>query len=309
MEVSMRHIEVFRALMTTGSVTAAAQLLYTSQPTVSRELARFEHLIGMNLFDRARGRLQPNAQALALYEEVQRSYVGLERVISTAARLKQFAMGQVSVICLPAFSHSLLPGACARFLAACPGVSIAITPQESPFLEEWLAAQTYDLGLTESDKQPAGTDVKRLLQIDEVAVLPDGHPLLAKSILEVDDFSGQRFISLSPSDPYRMIVDEMFRARGVGRQQIIETHSAVSVCSMVRKAIGISIVNPLTALDYVGKGLQIRPLAVSIPFKVNVVQPLHRAGNAAADRLIGFIQEEVTHLLQVLDEQLAGNRI
>ena len=77
MNITLRHIEVFRALMTAGSVTAAAQILFTSQPTVSRELARLESLLGIALFDRVRGRLQPNAQALALYEEVQRSYVGL----------------------------------------------------------------------------------------------------------------------------------------------------------------------------------------------------------------------------------------
>ena len=37
-----RHVEVFRALMLAGSVTRAAELLHTSQPTVSRELARLE---------------------------------------------------------------------------------------------------------------------------------------------------------------------------------------------------------------------------------------------------------------------------
>ena len=68
MRITHRHIEVFRALMTAGSVTAAAQALFTSQPTVSRELARLEQLLGMPLFERVRGRLQPTAQALALFE-------------------------------------------------------------------------------------------------------------------------------------------------------------------------------------------------------------------------------------------------
>ena len=111
-------------------------------------------LLGIPLFDRVRGRLQPNAQAIALYEEVQRSYVGLERVVSVASRLKQFAQGQISVICLPVFSQVLLPSVCARFLAEHEGVSVAITPQDSPFLEEWLAAQSYDLGLTSKTLRP-----------------------------------------------------------------------------------------------------------------------------------------------------------
>ena len=106
MNITPRQIDIFRAVMTAGSVTGAAAVLFTSQPTVSRELARLEELIGIPLFDRVRGRLQPNAQALALYEEVRRSYVGFERVAGVAARLKQFASGRLSVIGLPAFSQT-----------------------------------------------------------------------------------------------------------------------------------------------------------------------------------------------------------
>ena len=40
--VNLRHIEIFHAVMTTGNLTEAAHMLHTSQPTVSRELARFE---------------------------------------------------------------------------------------------------------------------------------------------------------------------------------------------------------------------------------------------------------------------------
>lgn len=86
-----RHVEVFRALMIAGSVTRAAELLHTSQPTVSRELARMEHSIGFPLFERIRGRLRPTMQALALYDEVRQSYAGLERVASAAARLRAYS--------------------------------------------------------------------------------------------------------------------------------------------------------------------------------------------------------------------------
>src|SRR3954462_1555123 len=183
-----RHVEVFRAVMSAGSVTAAAESLSTSQPTVSRELARIEYLLGLALFDRVRGRLQPTAQAYALFEEVQRSYAGLERVADTAVRLRQFTQGQLSLACLPAFAHALLPGACARFQKAHPGVSVSVNPFESPLLEERLAAQAHDLGLTEHDAGLAGAQTRLLLELDEVAVLPPGHPLLARRRLAPGDF-------------------------------------------------------------------------------------------------------------------------
>ena len=291
MNITPRQIDIFRAVMTAGSVTGAAAVLFTSQPTVSRELARLEELIGIPLFDRVRGRLQPNAQALALYEEVRRSYVGFERVAGVAARLKQFASGRLSVIGLPAFSQTLLPAACARFLAAHEGVSVSITPAESPYLEEWLSAQGYDLGLTEQEGAPPGTAQSLLLEINEVCVLPPGHRLLKKRVLQLRDFAGERFVSLAPDDPYRLVIDDAFRRAGVERRMIVETHSAASACAMVRHGVGVGIVNPLTALEYVEQGVQIRPLALAIPFRVHVVRPLHRTGNALVERFIKTLAE------------------
>ncbi|MBP8307410.1 MAG: LysR family transcriptional regulator, partial [Burkholderiaceae bacterium] len=90
MQLTHRQIEIFRAVMASGQVTRAALALHTSQPTVSRELARLEQVLQMRLFDRVRGRLQPTARALALHEEVERSYVGLERIAATAQGLRQF---------------------------------------------------------------------------------------------------------------------------------------------------------------------------------------------------------------------------
>ena len=91
MKLSHRQIDFFRAVMGTGHVTRAAELLHTSQPTVSRELARLEQVLGFALFERIKGRLKPTVRALALMEEVEQSYVGLERIAATAVALQAYA--------------------------------------------------------------------------------------------------------------------------------------------------------------------------------------------------------------------------
>nr|WKF59701.1 Octopine catabolism/uptake operon regulatory protein OccR [Paraburkholderia busanensis] len=306
MALTHRHIEVFRALMTTGSVTQAAAMLFTSQPTVSRELARMEQSIGFALFERVHGRLRPTASALTLFDEIKRAYVGLERVASTAASLREFQGGQLAVIALPAFSHSILPGASKRFLDTQPGASVSVATQESPFLEEWLTAQRYDLGLTEHGAPPAGTRLTPLLEVDEVCVLPDGHPLLNKRVIALRDFANRPFVSLSPNDPYRVQIDDAFAQAGIARRQIVETPNAVSVCSFVRQGLGIAIVNPLTALDFADRGLQIRPLAISLPFRVSVIEPEHRPGHPLARVFVEALQSEAAALRLELKRHTGG---
>jgi DNA-binding transcriptional LysR family regulator len=300
MSISLRHIEVFRAVMTVGSVTGAAALLRTSQPTVSRELARFESLVRMKLFDRVRGRLLATASALMLYEEVRRSYLGLERIVSMAGSIQQFEHGQLSLICLPTFAQTLLPAACRRFLAAYPTVGLSITPQESPLLDESLTSQRHDIGVTEIVTAPAATRQALLFSGDMVCVLPDGHPLLARSKLRPRDFSGQGFINLSVFDPYRHQLDDIFERHGVDRVMAIETASAASVCAMVRQGLGIAIVNPLTAMDEAGRGLHLRRFSESIPFNVSLVRPEHRPSSVLADAFADVLHKHCVALAETL---------
>ena len=275
--ITHRHIEVFRAVMTAGSATGAADLLYSSQPTVSRELARLESLLGYALFERIQGRLRANARALALWDEVQRSWQGLERVVDRAVALGRPDAVKLAVLCLPALAHALLPGAAARLMQGQPHARLSVTPQDSPLLEEWMSAQRFDLGLCEQTAAPPGTRAEVLLTLDEVAVLPANHALARQPVLQLADFADQPFVSLSADDPYRRIIDARFAEAAVPRTLRMETHSAAAVCAMVEHGLGLAIVNPLTALTAAANGrLVVRRLALSIPFSVAAVLPLYR---------------------------------
>lgn len=277
MKLSHRQIDFFRAVMGTSHVTRAAELLHTSQPTVSRELARLEQVLGFALFERVKGRLKPTVRALALMEEVEQSYVGLERIAATALGLRAYAQGRLQLACLPALSHALLPDAIGRFTLRQSEAAVGLTPIESPQLEAALSEQRFDLGLSERHEAPAACTLDTLLVADEVAVLPAGHALARMAVLSPADFAGQSFISFAPADPYRQQVDALFAAAGVERVLKLETPSAVSVCALVRQGLGLGIVNPLTALELAGGGLVVKPLTVSIPFHVALVRPSWRA--------------------------------
>lgn len=304
MGISIRHIEVFRAIMQAGSVTGAARLLLTSQPTVSRELARLESISGLRLFDREGGRLVPTAQAIMLLEEVEHSYIGLERINSVAQSIRRFEHGQLSVACLPLFSQTLLPRVCKHFQQQHSGIGLSIAAQESPLLEESLSAQRYDLGLTEGEHVPRGTQGALLFCSDMVCILPEGHPLLSRSLLVMEDFRGVDFINFSGLDIYRQTLDEHFRQAGVNRHTVIETTNAASVCAMVRQQLGVAIINPLTAVEESGRGLVIRPINVSIPYRVMLIRPDYRPSSSFIDAFCKSLSDEAMCLANTLDKRL-----
>jgi len=196
--------------------------------------------------------------------------------VDRAVALGRSGAVQLSVLCLPALAHALLPGAAARLMQAHTEARLSVTPQESPLLEEWMSAQRFDLGLCEQTTAPPGTRAEVLLTLDEVAVLPAHHALAHQPVLQLGDFAGEFFVSLSADDPYRRLIDARFSEAGVERTLRVETHSAAAVCAMVEQGLGIAIVNPVTALAAASERLVLRRLAFSIPFSVTALLPLYR---------------------------------
>lgn len=298
--ISHRQLTMFRAIMVHGNLGRAAEACASSQPTLSRELARLEQLLGFALFDRVRGRLRPTMRALALLQEVERSFIGLEQIAQRALELRTPSSGRLRLACLPALAHALVPRALVHWAAAHPGVAVSVHPLESPWLEQAVGEQRFDVGLCETTEPPPGVALQALLQANEVAVLPRGHRLCSRAMLQPQDFAHERFISLAEGDPYRRAIDQMFAQAQVPRTLAFETASAVAVCAMVRHGLGVAIVNPLTAAELAGADLVLRPLSVDIAFRVSLLLPQVAAPHPLQGALVAAL-ERAAHELGAVD--------
>ena len=85
---------------------------------------------------------------------------------------------------------------------------------------------------------------------------------------------------------------------------VVETHSAASICAMVRAGVGVAVVNPLTALDYAGSGIVVRRFSVSVPFTVSLIRPLHRPASALVDAFSEHLQGGISALTGQLEKVL-----
>lgn len=148
---------------------------------------------------------------------------------------------------------------------------------------------------------PVGTKRTELLVLDEVCILPQGHSLTREAVLTPQDFQGENYISLSRTDSYRQLLDTLFNEHQVKYRMVIETHSAASICAMVRVGAGTSVVNPLTTLDYASSGVVIRRFSISVPSTVNLIHPLHCPASALVDAFTAHLQAYLPRLIESLE--------
>src|SRR3546814_19355552 len=105
--MNIRSLEVFKAVMQSGSTTTAGQLLEMSQSAISRQLSGLEETLGFPLFYREKGRLLPTNEATALLAQVVDLVDGVAKMMRRAEALKAGTAGDLLV--QPAFPPSPPP--------------------------------------------------------------------------------------------------------------------------------------------------------------------------------------------------------
>ena len=294
--INSRQVEAFRATMLTGSVTEAAALMAVTQPAVSRLLRDFRALLKMELFERRGTGLVPTAAATALYTEVERSFVGLERITAAAEEIRGRRIGSLRIAALPALSNGYLPRLAGQFLKQRPNLNLAFFGVLSPVVVDWVLNNQCDIGFAEIPIAHSGLPSLRLPALPRVAVLPTGHHLAAKEVLEPRDFEGETFISLSAGTASRHLIDQAFQRDDVRRVLRVETTLSEIMCGMVSSGLGVAICDPFTAQEFATRGVVVRRFVPRIDFEFSAVFPAQRSPSPVALDLVETMRQALVEL-------------
>ena len=127
----LRYIELFHAVLSTGSLTGAASLLNVSQPAASKALQQAENHLGFPLFSRVRGRLQPTPQALLMRHQIDKLMRDLYDLRRLALNITRPESHPLRVTCTPALAQVLVPDAIARLGEVYPETIVELFTQHS----------------------------------------------------------------------------------------------------------------------------------------------------------------------------------
>jgi DNA-binding transcriptional LysR family regulator len=270
--MNFKQIETFRAVMLTGSMTAAAAKLHTSQPNVSRAIAQLEAEIGYELFDRLPGRVLATRGGEALYKEVERAFVGLESVSEAARGIREMGAGTLRVAAAAAISVTAIPHAIRMFSERYPSVRVVVDTTDSSTIANWVAMRHCDLGFVAYHSDKPGVEASVIHTEQAVCIMPSNHRLAGKKRIVAADLDGERFISLPSGRPSRATVDAAF-AKDDGRIMALETTFASTICIMVSEGLGVSLVNPIVASVTNVRGVVTRPFKPDVQFRSYLLLP------------------------------------
>ncbi|MGU3626366.1 LysR substrate-binding domain-containing protein [Comamonas sp. C24C] len=248
--MNLRQIEVFRAVMLTGSMTDAAKLLHVSQPGVSRLIRHLEIQLGVALFERRNGRVVATAKARALYAEVENVYRGVHHLQDIASRLSYAENTMLRVIASASVGLEAVPRATAQLLDEKPNIKVCFESLPTREISRLLLSEEADLAISTAPLEHPALDVRVIGHWSMLFALPSGHPLADRPEFSLGEALSQRLIVYSHEAPQTKLIDLWMEQQGGGRQACVEVRSGNAACAMAAAGAGVAIVDDLSALAF-----------------------------------------------------------
>ncbi|MDQ8021495.1 MAG: LysR family transcriptional regulator [Moraxellaceae bacterium] len=291
MSLNLRQIEVFRAVMITGSISGASQLLFVSQPAVSRLLSHTESRVGFALFERIKGRLYATPEAKKLFREVEHVYAGVQRVNTLARELSEHQEGILNVVSSPSVGQMVIPLAMAAFRETHPQVKLGFQFLGFAPLVERLLNRQADLGVTILPVEHPNIESTPLGSGRLVCICPVNHPLALQASLVATDLLSYPLIAYDRASPFGVLVSGMFEAEGASYRTAIEVGSPQNACALVMAGAGIAIVDEFSVRSWPSSQLAVRPIENAPSVRANLVHTRFEPLSQIAQTFIAVLQQ------------------
>ncbi len=272
------------------NLTEVANALFTSQPGVSRQIRELEEELGIDIFERNGKRLtgltEPGKEVLQIVERLLLEAENLQRAGETYSGK---TTGTLSVAATHTQTRYVLPSAVQRFRVAFPHVRIALQQSAPEHIAEWVLSGKADIGIaTEGLSRFDGLVSFPCYEWHHVIVVSDGHPLLERKKLTLEDLASYPLVTYDQGFTGRSHIDEAFASKQILPDVVLTAMDSDVIQQYVAMGLGVGLVASMAA-EQQPKGLH--AIRANHLFAPNVTRVAVRRGAFLREYAVDFIRQ------------------
>lgn len=292
-ELTLRQVEVIRALMIAGTIQGAANLLHVSAPGISRLIKHTEDTLGLRLFERRAGVFVPAAEAHAVFEMLHQVHHQMENLNTALNSLRKGQDFQLAFASAPSIAQFIAARAIRSVRQRFPDLMIDLNILKIEETLDYLLLERGEFVMMSSPVDNPAVENTALARGRIVAILPQGHPLAKQDVVSVHDLIHYPYIGVDPDDPYGAILAAVFRDAGLNPRQTMRGRFAQTTVSLVRHGLGVAVIDEFSVAEVYLPGLVRRPLREVGTLHAWVVQKRGRQLSSFAEYTIERFRKEL----------------
>jgi len=309
MNVSLRQLQVFRAVARLRSFSRAGDEIGLTQPAVSRCVRELEAELGMRLLDRTTREVELTAAGLRFAGQLGRQLDELQLLLEEARKEGEQAHGTVHIASSPTLSASLMPALLAHCAQQYPHIRPVLHDQVQRLNIDSVRSGEVDFGIVVEPDAMDELECQPLLDDGFWLICRDDHPLAGKSRLNWAELDGQPLVLLDYNSGSRPIIDRILASHGAHCPVVQQLGHSSSVFQMVQAGIGISVSPGLALPLPAGSRLVVRPLLPEQRRTIMLIRRRQRSLSPVAERLWQLAMQLGPQLQEIASASHAGHAI
>lgn len=260
--LKFRQLQVFRAVLRTGSTRRAAAELGISQPAVSQHVKQLEATVGLTLFKRSANRIVPLLEAWELLRNVEMALTSLGRLEASIFAMKNEEKQRIAIAAPSVFGFVTLPKVVAVIHAKTASNVRSISGSYEQIGEHILAGRA-DLGISRLPLDPRLFEWAPLGSARNVCIFPAGHRFSRQARVDAEDLAGETIVDIDPQFAAHQMNFNALRFAGAEPDILVEFDCNGHEAGYVSAGLGVAITNEIIAREYAAFHLEARPVEPS----------------------------------------------
>ena len=264
--LSLRQLEVLKAVVDAGSMARAAQRLFMTGPAISQQIQQLERTLGVPAFDRIGRRLRLTAagdRALAAANDVHTRLAALAKEMDA---LRKRDDGTLHLGILATGTH-ILPPLLAEFRRLAPGIAVHMVVSTRAELTRRVLDGDVDLALmgrgpesTPDGAAASGDPLTRepFASNPHVIIAWPGHPLAGASGIAPIELRHESIVQREPGSGTRAMLDNFLAMHRITPRERVPVSGNEMAKHAVMSQLGISLTSAHTLFLELRTGALVR---------------------------------------------------
>ena len=247
--MNLNQLKIFYTAVKEGNLSAAAELLFITQPAVTKSIQRLQEHYELKFIDYVGRKLVLTDAGQALYKIAENIFEMENYAEESIKDFKERKRGHIRILASESFGDYYLPEVVIPFCKAHPLVQVSMNILPTELVVENTAGLKCDVGFISYAVRHEKLTVREVLEDELVIITSKRHPLKGKRVLRPNDLEGQSMIMHEEGAAPRRAIDDFLQRHGIIVKIPMELTSNRAIKRAVEHGLGMALVSRKVAQE------------------------------------------------------------
>jgi DNA-binding transcriptional LysR family regulator len=287
--MEIKQLQYFLAVVTTGSFSGAADDLYITQSSVSKQIIALEKELGFSLFDRSKRKIALTPAGEVFQKHAQTLHSSYQAMLAEVNQYK--TTPSLAIVAIPVIAQYGITSYLARFKSAHPKVQFTLEEREAAAILPLLNSHQADLAFLRDNYLDLEQYTYLEVASDKfVVAVSNKHPLAARKSISLAELENENFIMFDKGTIVHELALDACQAAGFEPRVFYASLRVESILGLVASQSGIALMMKKVLEYHKNPDVIATPLTESIESKIILAHPKNKKLSGSAKSFMEFME-------------------